>query len=391
MTATVFQTKRGKFRRSLILAEDRRALTLLRELMQQRGSDVLGIVGVTAQAQRLFSNQPNDEILRTLSIAPTTPMAALPALILRHQITDVIFAITMLSRKLLALLIDTLPPKSVRWHVIPEQLHTQHALTMAALRPLLAADLIGRRTRKANTALLTQTFHRSTVLVTGAGGSIGSELVTALLYYPLQKILAIARSEHSLYTLEQKLIAIHGRKHVAARVTMFIGDVRDKARLLEIILAHKIDCILHTAAHKHVPLMESNEKEAIKNNVLATETLLQAARQAKIPSFVLVSTDKAVVPESVMGASKKLAEYLVHHYGQNNELSSAVVRLGNVISSRGFSHPALHQPNSCWRSCHRDASCHTALFYDTFGSGTVSGDHWCVHAHCRAAVRCCAR
>jgi FlaA1/EpsC-like NDP-sugar epimerase len=182
------------------------------------------------------------------------------------------------------------------------------------------------------------------VLVTGAGGSIGSELCRQLLSGGAQRLYLLGHGENSIYQIDRELRLLQeegvGEK---ATIVPIIGDLKDEAYVNYIIGKLKVDVIFHTAAYKHVPMMEENPVAAIENNVFGTENLVKAARSYKVKRFVLISTDKAVDPVSVYGASKMLCEQLVLSASQEGGAHFMVVRFGNVLGSRGSIMPLFQK------------------------------------------------
>jgi FlaA1/EpsC-like NDP-sugar epimerase len=171
----------------------------------------------------------------------------------------------------------------------------------------------------------------ATVLVTGAGGSIGSELCRQIAPYRPAKLVLLGRGENSVFEIQFNLRLAHPDLPTVP----VVADVRDEQRIDAVVAEHQPDVILHAAAHKHVPLMEGAVAEALANNVLGTRNVLRAAAQHNVPRFVLISTDKAVNPSNVMGATKRLAELLVRATARRTGRAYAAVRFGNVLGSRG--------------------------------------------------------
>ncbi len=192
-------------------------------------------------------------------------------------------------------------------------------------------DLLRREPVQLSSEEITGLLADRTVLVTGAGGSIGSEICRQVLRFRPQRLVLVERAENSLFMIEQEL----RRSKVEAELFPCIADITDAARLDQIFAEHRPAVVFHAAAHKHVPMMESNPGEALKNNVIGTKTLVEMADQHGVQEFVMISTDKAVNPTSVMGLSKQMAERFVHAFSEVATTKFVVVRFGNVLASAG--------------------------------------------------------
>jgi FlaA1/EpsC-like NDP-sugar epimerase len=182
-----------------------------------------------------------------------------------------------------------------------------------------------------DSAVVDQYIKGKKVLVTGAGGSIGAELCRQIAEGGPERLIMLGRGENSIFEIYEELAQQHDRRGLAA----VIVDVRDRCQLERLFAAIRPDVVFHTAAHKHVHLMEDNPEEAVKNNVFGTLNTAQVARDCGVSTFVLISSDKAVNPSSVYGATKKAAEYIVLDMARTGKGKFIVVRFGNVIRSRG--------------------------------------------------------
>jgi FlaA1/EpsC-like NDP-sugar epimerase len=211
---------------------------------------------------------------------------------------------------------------------------------VSALRPVELDDLLGRDPVQLDDAGLHSFLGSRTVLVTGAGGSIGSELCRQISRFSAGRIVLLDNAEFSLYAIEQEF---HDRfAHVP--VTAVIGDAKDARRVQEVFARYRPEVVFHAAAYKHVPLMEEeNAFQAVANNVLATLTVGRAARKAGAEKFVLISTDKAVNPANVMGASKRLAELACQAMQAGTRTQFVIVRFGNVLGSTGSVVPRFRE------------------------------------------------
>lgn len=199
------------------------------------------------------------------------------------------------------------------------------------LRDIQIEDLLGRPEVDLDLAAIAEYLTDQVVLVTGAGGSIGSELCRQVARFKPRQLLLLGHGENSIYEINLEL----GISWPDLATVPLIADIQDEARINEIFSQYRPDVVFHAAAHKHVPLMEQNPGEAIKNNVFGTLNMVQAADRHGVKRFVMISTDKAVNPTSVMGASKAAAEQVVRAYAETSGTVFVAVRFGNVLGSRG--------------------------------------------------------
>ncbi len=204
-------------------------------------------------------------------------------------------------------------------------------VNLSQIREVELEDLLRRQPVSMNMEEISGYLAGRRVLVTGAGGSIGSELCRQIAGFGPEALILVGKGENSLYEIEGELA--RGSKKVPMVVAL--GDVGDKARMGQIFGRHRPQVVFHAAAHKHVPMMEANPGEAVKNNVFGTRTVAEAAAAAGTERFVLISTDKAVNPTSVMGATKRVAEDVVGALGDGGKTKFVTVRFGNVLGSRG--------------------------------------------------------
>ena len=171
-----------------------------------------------------------------------------------------------------------------------------------------------------------------TVLVTGAGGSIGSELCRQIAQFCPARLLLLGHGENSIYLIHKELSS---RYKDDIELIPIIADIQDRERIFHIMETYRPDRVYHAAAHKHVPLMEYNLTEAVKNNIYGTRNVAEAAKAAGVAKFVMISTDKAVNPPNVMGATKRVAEMVVTSLNEEGKTLFSAVRFGNVLGSRG--------------------------------------------------------
>jgi FlaA1/EpsC-like NDP-sugar epimerase len=213
-------------------------------------------------------------------------------------------------------------------------------VAISALRPIELDDLLGRDPVQLDGAGLLAFLDRKTVLVTGAGGSIGSELCRQVARFSPACIVLLDSSEFALYSVEQEF----RDERPATRFAAIIGDAKDERRMREVMERYRPQVVFHAAAYKHVPLMEQdNAFQAVANNVLSTLVVARAAARAGTEKFVLVSTDKAVNPANVMGASKRLAELVCQELQPASAMQYVIVRFGNVLGSTGSVVPRFRE------------------------------------------------
>jgi FlaA1/EpsC-like NDP-sugar epimerase len=213
------------------------------------------------------------------------------------------------------------------------------------IRTLDIEDLLGRESVFPDPNLLKKNSYKKIVMISGAGGSIGSELCRQIADLEPEVMILVDQSEFALYKIQQELEQrMMGLKQLSMTLVPVLASVANSGRMSALIAQWKPDIIYHAAAYKHVPLVESNAIEGISNNVMGTLALAKIAIEFKVPNFVLISTDKAVRPTNVMGASKRLAEMILQALAETtNQTRFSMVRFGNVLNSSGSVVPRFHQ------------------------------------------------
>lgn len=212
-------------------------------------------------------------------------------------------------------------------------------VSVSKLKRVEIEDLLGREPAELDTESIIDYVTDKTIMVTGGGGSIGSELCRQLAAHPIRRLVIVDIYENNAFTIQQEL----KRKYPDLDLQVQIASVRDYHRMNQIFETCRPDIIYHAAAHKHVPLMEDSPNEAVKNNVGGTYNMVRLADEWKVKRFVLISTDKAVNPTNVMGATKRICEMLVQTYNRRSETEYAAVRFGNVLGSNGSVIPQFRQ------------------------------------------------
>ncbi|MDR1311740.1 MAG: polysaccharide biosynthesis protein [Burkholderiaceae bacterium] len=269
--------------------------------------------------------------------------AALPRLVANLGISDVLMALPSVNRKRRNEILSGIHGTHVAIRILPSVTElAQGKVSIADLREPDIDDLLGRDPVRPNPFLLAQNIAGKVVLVTGAGGSIGSELCRQILDVGPAVLLLIEQNEFSLYTIHQELE--EKPTSSKARLVPLLTSVQNEGRLREIMSAWRPDTVYHAAAYKHVPLVEHNSVEGIRNNVLGTLKTARIASENGVSLFVLISTDKAVRPTSIMGASKRLAEMILQALAHSRaDTLFTMVRFGNVLDSSGSVVPRFRQ------------------------------------------------
>jgi FlaA1/EpsC-like NDP-sugar epimerase len=266
--------------------------------------------------------------------------AELPRLVRELNIDHVILTIAQASRRDVRRIVTICEQLPIKVRVIPGLSELlRGAVEVNHMRDIQIEDLLGREPVVLDLDGINHFLGGKVVMVTGAGGSIGSELARQAARFEPSCILLVERAEPLLFAIDREL----REPDLKCRLIPLVADIGDATRLRQIMAKYRPQIILHAAAHKHVPMMETNSVEAIKNNVLATYTLGSLAGEFGVESFVLISTDKAVRPTSIMGASKRLAELIIQSLDQRFATRYVAVRFGNVIGSTGSVIPIFRE------------------------------------------------
>ena len=265
-------------------------------------------------------------------------IADAPDVIGKHGINEVIIAIPSAGEDVVNRIVSALSPCGVTVKIVPGIFEIiEGKVRFSQIRAIQPRDLLGREEVGFDIGKIRSLYRNKTVLVTGAGGSIGREIFLHLLKLPVKKAVAFGHGENSIHSL---IVAV-GKDR---RFEYCIGDVKDEQKIAGAMKKYKPDIVFHAAAHKHLPLMEDHPDEAVKTNVLGSYRTARASIGAKVKRFIMVSTDKAVHPTSVMGATKRIAENIVLSLnGLQKTTRFSVTRFGNVLGSRGSVIPVIEQ------------------------------------------------
>lgn len=261
----------------------------------------------------------------------------LPTLLTKYSLHQILLAIPSATPERRRAIINQLEPLPVHVRSVPNLGDlVSGKSSIGELHEIDIEDLLGRSPVQPNNTLLKANIENKNVLVTGAGGSIGSELCRQIIQLAPAKLVLFELSEFALYTIERELLETMANEGLAVPVIPVLGSVQDRQRVEQTLRQHAIQTLYHAAAYKHVPMVEHNPIEGVRNNTLGTYHTAQAALNAGVERFVLISTDKAVRPTNVMGASKRLAELVLQGFAlQAGKTVFCMVRFGNVLGSSG--------------------------------------------------------
>ena len=262
------------------------------------------------------------------------PTSEIDVLIKKYSVSDLFLALPSISLRQRNEIIEKLMAHNVHVRSLPSVSDlAEGKVKIDDLKEINLKDLLGRDLTKPNTNLLKVKINNKVVLVTGAGGSIGSELSRQILYLKPKMLILFDVSESSLYQIDQELTSLNEHN---TEIIAVIGSVRDVSRMRNIFKIYGVQTIYHAAAYKHVPLVENNQSQGVLNNSIGTMFAAEAAIDANVETFVLISTDKAVRPTNTMGATKRVAELVLQALAmQNHNTSLTMVRFGNVLDSSG--------------------------------------------------------
>ena len=256
----------------------------------------------------------------------------IPEMAQKYGIKDIILAIPTASAKVKREIVEICQKTDCKLQILPGiyQLASGQ-INVQPIRDVQVEDLLGREKVQVDNSEIGQALNGKTILITGGGGSIGSELCRQVAQYDIKRLIIFDIYENNAYEIQQEL----KRNYPDLDLVVLIGSVRDEKRVNDVFRRYRPDVVCHAAAHKHVPLMEDSPAESIKNNVFGTYNVAKAADCYGAESFTLISSDKAVNPTNIMGASKRICEMIVQTMGKTSKTRFAAVRFGNVLGSNG--------------------------------------------------------
>lgn len=279
-----------------------------------------------------IDDDPQKHFLTAYNLPILGDRHAIESVVISHQIKEIIIAIPSAPKTVISEIINLCISTGAKVKMIPGIRDMVNGkISFSTMRDVDVEDLLGRDPVKIDLVGIAEYVEDKVVLVTGAGGSIGSELCRQISPFRPSKLLLLGHGESSIYNIEMELKRNFPHLHIEP----IIADVQDRARIDYVFDLYRPQVVFHAAAHKHVPLMEKNPSEAVKNNVFGTQNVADSADKYGVDRFVLISSDKAVNPTSVMGATKRIAEMYVQSLNVHSKTKFASVRFGNVLGSRG--------------------------------------------------------
>jgi FlaA1/EpsC-like NDP-sugar epimerase len=320
----VKETKTKK--RTLVIGAGSAGTMVVRQLLQNRDGDLKPVAFIDDDSRK--------HRLDILGIPVLGGSDVIEDVVKEMQIDNIVIAIPSLSKKELNNIFQECGKTKAKTQIMPmiEDLMVGK-VSVNSFRDVQVEDLLGREPVELDSEKIAQNITGKVVLVTGAGGSIGSEICRQIVQFNPTKLILLGHGENSIYSIEMDLKTLFPTTLI--EIVTEIADVQDRNKMFNVMEKHRPHIVYHAAAHKHVPLMERNPEEAVKNNIFGTKNVAEAADTFGIETFVLVSSDKAVNPTNVMGATKRFAELVIQEIDRTSKTKFVAVRFGNVLGSRG--------------------------------------------------------
>ncbi|MDZ5470432.1 nucleoside-diphosphate sugar epimerase/dehydratase [Bacillus sp. 31A1R] len=313
-------------KRTLIIGAGAAGTMIARQLLYNIKSELLPVA--------FIDDNSTKQKLDILGIPVYGGVKDIEKAVMDLNIENIIIAIPSLSKKDLNTIFEECVKTSAKTKIVPmlEDIVTGK-VSVSQFRDVQVEDLLGREPNELDIESISEYITNKVVLVTGAGGSIGSEICRQVSKFNPKKLVLLGHGENSIYNIEMELR--ESFKNSKIQFITEIADIQDFNKLMILMKAYRPNVVYHAAAHKHVPLMEHNPEEAVKNNIIGTLNIAKVACVNSVERFVMISTDKAVNPTNVMGATKRLAEMMIQHMDKNSKTKFVAVRFGNVLGSRG--------------------------------------------------------
>jgi FlaA1/EpsC-like NDP-sugar epimerase len=319
-----FQTEQN-MKSVLVVGAGKAGTLIARQLMNNQD---LGL-----KPSAFIDDDPNKYKLQILGIPVAGTSEEIVQAVEKYKIDLIVLAIPSLSKDELTRIFDECSKTKVKTQIMPmiEDIMLGK-VAVNQFRDVEVEDLLGREPVELDIDGISEYITGKTVLVTGAGGSIGSEICRQICRFSPKKLVLVGHGENSIYLIDMEL---RNSSLPSVEVIPVIGDIQDRGRMFEVMEEYRPDVVYHAAAHKHVPLMEYNPRESVKNNVFGTKNVAEAADTFGVGTFVMISSDKAVNPTNVMGSTKRIAEMVIQRLSKTSKTKFVAVRFGNVLGSRG--------------------------------------------------------
>lgn len=313
-------------KRTLIIGAGSAGTMVARQLLKNNDVDLLPVAFIDDNVRK-----HNLDILGIPVVGGVDKIATkVDALNIEH----IIIAIPSLNKQEMNRIFHECAKTNAKTQILPmlEDLLTGK-ISVNKFRDVQVQDLLGREPVELDIDVISEYVTEKVILVTGAGGSIGSEICRQISEFNPSRLILLGHGENSIYTIEMELKETYKNKNIEFLTE--IADLQDQKKMLSVMAEYQPDVVYHAAAHKHVPLMERNPEEAVKNNLIGTMNVANAASWSGVQTFVMISSDKAVNPTSVMGSTKRLAEMTIQQINKESKTKFVAVRFGNVLGSRG--------------------------------------------------------
>ncbi len=322
-------------KKTLIVGAGEAGRILLNSLVNSTTNGDIDVVGFIDDAQDKYHTY-------LAGVRVLGKIDEIPDIVKNYQIEMITIAIPSLQPKELQRILEVITPIGLPINSMPalEEVASGN-ITISRLKKIDVVDLLGREEVKLDMIQLTDQLTEKIILVTGAGGSIGSEICRQIMKFSPKQLLILGHGENSIYLIERELRRIFCAQET--EIISIIADIQDREKMFQVVKKYRPEIIYNAAAHKHVPLMEGNPAEAVKNNVFGTKNIAEAAKEYSVENFVMISTDKAVNPPNVMGATKRIAEMFVTGLNDGGNTKFCAVRFGNVLGSRGSVIPVFEE------------------------------------------------
>ncbi|GLL52289.1 nucleoside-diphosphate sugar epimerase/dehydratase [Tetragenococcus halophilus] len=322
-------------KRALIVGAGEGGRILYNSFLGSKTASDIHVVG-------FVDDDPNKQKVYLSNVKVLGKVENIPQLVQKYNVDMITIAIPSLPRKKLREIFDSLESNQVTVNTMPSMEEMAAGkIKISKLKEIDVVDLLGRDEAKLDVTSIKDQITDKTILVTGAGGSIGSEITRQVIQFNPRQLILLGHGENSIYLIHRELST--RCKERTTELVPIIADVQNREKIFEVMSKYQPDIVYHAAAHKHVPLMEFNPKEAVKNNVYGTKNVAEAAKAHAVEQFVMVSTDKANNPPNVMGATKRIAEMIVTGMNEKGTTKFSAVRFGNVLGSRGSVIPLFRE------------------------------------------------